>query len=272
MNPTRTLAAIALTSATLALTSGTAAGASTDQCNGNAAIHNLNITITDHTYRATWTPWGGCTETTITIAAHDTAHLTWDPTERQPLIDSLSVEAAAGGLEWSLPAGVDPRCRLQLDLVTGAPLPEVNPTSRYNETAIGGDTNRLIDARYTEAPCTPTTSTTVGTPTSTTVTALPPVTVTWTDELPPATFPPTLPEQPSTTLPGGLDLVGLIPSPTPYTAVPRLPETGAGTRSLVTFGALTTLAGLLALAFTPVRKAMRQHVATHQHERKFDAS
>lgn len=118
----------------------------------------------------------------------------------------------------------------------------------------------------------PTTSTTVGTTTSTTVTSLPPVTVTWRDELPPATFPPTLPEQPPTTLPDGLDLVGLIPSPTPYTAVPRLPETGAGTRSLVTFGALTTLAGLLALAFTPVRKAMRQHVATHQHERKFDAS
>lgn len=118
----------------------------------------------------------------------------------------------------------------------------------------------------------PTTSTTVGTTTSTTVTSLPPVTVTRVTELPPATLPPVPPGQPVTTLPDGLDLVGLIPSPTPYTAVPTLPETGAGTRSLVMFGALTTLAGLLALAFTPIRKAMRQHVATHQHERKFDAS
>lgn len=123
----------------------------------------------------------------------------------------------------------------------------------------------------------PTTSTTVGTTTSTTVT-LPPVTVTWRDELPPATFPPTLPEQPPTTLPDGLDLVGLIPSPTPYTAVPTpstLPVTGGPSADIARTGLLVGFLGgvfcVLAAAYTPLRRRMRQHVANHQ-QRNFDAS
>ncbi len=256
MNTTRT---IALTLAAIAGTAtiGTATAAATTNCNGRAALNAITIDIHDSTYTATFTPTPGCDNTPITIAAHDTAHLTWDPTEVQPLIASMTVPASAGRLEWTLPAGVAPRCRLQLDFVTGPALDVVDGAHRYNETAIGGTSNRLIDARYTEAPCTPTTST----PTSTTVTSLPPVTVTRVTELPPATLPPVPPGQPVTTLPDGLDLVGLIPSPTPYTAVPtppRLPETGADMGIKVMLGAgLIFFGGLLT--------ALRRHGATHQH-------
>lgn len=121
----------------------------------------------------------------------------------------------------------------------------------------------------TVAPTTtaPASTTSTAPTTSTTVTSLPPVTVTRVTELPPATLPP-LPEQPSTTLPDGLDLVGLIPSPTPYTAVPTppvLPATGTDMGIKVMLGAgLIFFGGLLT--------ALRRHVTSHQHGRKFDAS
>ena len=100
----------------------------------------------------------------------------------------------------------------------------------------------------------PTTSTTVGTTTSTTVTSLPPVTVTRVTELPPATFPPTWPEQPGTTLPDGLDLVALTPDPTPYTAVPVLPETGVNSSDLALKGAWLAGAGVVLRAFSWLRR------------------
>jgi len=283
MNPTLTLTIAALLASPIALAQPAAA---TQACDGNAAIHNVNITVVDRTYKATWTPWDGCADATITIAAHDTAHLTWDPTERQPLIASHTVKASAGELEWSLPAGVDPRCRLQLDLVTGAPLPEVNPTSRYNETAIGGTRNRLIDARYTNAPC----------KVEATPTPLPPQPV---DPQPPVTQPPvvdepelstpttpegtappsTVPPVSSTSPPGAGDSSVKVPfRSTPWTleqTPPRLPETGGPSADIARTGLLVGFLGgvfcVLAAAYTPLRRRMRQHVPTHQ-ERKFDAS
>lgn len=59
---------------------------------------------------------------------------------------------------------------------------------------------------------------------------------------------PSPPEQPSTTLPQGLDLVGLIPSPTPYTAVPRLPDTGRNAGMIVGWGMSVLLSGVAFLA------------------------
>jgi hypothetical protein len=147
MNPFLTLAPIA---AAAAITLAPTAGATDTRCDGTAAITNLTITITDNTYTAHWTPTSRCADTPITIAAHDTAHLTWDPTETQPLIGSHTVQAADGALEWTLPAGVAPRCRLQLDLVTGPALDVVDAAHRYNEYAIGGGRSRLIAARCTQ--------------------------------------------------------------------------------------------------------------------------
>jgi hypothetical protein len=249
---TRTLTTLtALTLAGIALAPSAAA---TPNCTGRAALNTIDIALTDTTYTATYTPTPGCETADVTIAAHDTAH-NWDPTETQPLIASHTAKAGAGRLEWALPQGVAPRCRLQLDLVTGPPLDVVDPTHRYNETAIGGTANRLIDARYnTDSKCTPTTTSTTPATTSSTTTTQPAVT-TW------RTTP--LPEQPFVSIPPGGDVAIDPPpttAPTPYTAVPRLPETGAAhTTALLSAGALSLLTGLLAVGLTPLRRAMNNH-------------
>ena len=251
MNPTRTLAT---TLAALAATGivGVATAGATPNCTGRAALNSYTIDIHDGTYTATFTPTPGCQNATITIAAHDTAHLTWDPTETQPLIDSHTVQASAGRLEWTLPAGVAPRCRLQLDLVTGPALDVVDGTRRYNETAIGGTSNRLIDARYTDSPCTPTTtsSTTPEPPASA------PTTVTWIDQMPPATVTP-IPTQPGIDTPvtDPTTDVQLTPDPTPNTAVPTLPVTGVDTGSFVKAAAwLFAIGGAVLAACVPLRR------------------
>ena len=49
-------------------------------------------------------------------------------------------------------------------------------------------------------------------------------------------------------------------TPTPYTAVPRLPDTGAAhITALLSAGALSLFAGLLAVGLTPLRRAMNNH-------------
>lgn len=268
---TRTLTALtALTLTGIALAPSAAA---TPNCTGRAALNTINITLTDTTYTATYTPTPGCETADITIAAHDTAHLNWDPTETQPLIASHTAKAGAGRLEWALPQGVAPRCRLQLDLVTGPPLDVVDPGHRYNETAIGGTANRLIDARYTGSQCTPTTTSTTPPTTSSTApeatTTQPTVTVTRTTPLPEdpeltgASWP-----TPTT---GANPEVRLTPDPTPYTLVPTLPNTGVDTGRLVLLGLWLALPGALCLA---LRQGMRRHVATrttHDNERTFNA-
>ena len=256
---TLTLAPIA---AAAAITLAPTAGATDTRCDGTAAITNLTITITDNTYTAHWTPTSRCADTPITIAAHYTAHLTWDPTETQPLIDSHTATAADGTLGWTLPAGVAPRCRLQLDLVTGPALDVVDAAHRYNEYAIGGGRSRLIDARYTDTRCElPPATTTVTEPPATSVTSTPetPTTVTWIDPMPPqpGAEPPVT--QPTTD-------VALTPDPVPYTAVPRLPETGVNTWDLVQFvGWLFFAGGSMLLACLPLRRRT-QNVPTRNPE------
>ena len=259
MNTTRT---IALTLAAIAGTATihTATAAATPNCNGTAAITNTTINITDHTYRATWTTRPGCDNTPITIAAHDTAQLTWDPTEVQPLIASHTVPASAGRLEWTLPAGVAPRCRLQLDFVTGPALDVVDGAHRYNETAIGGTSNRLIDARYTDSDCTPTTTTSTP-PAPTEPPASAPTTATWIDQMPPATVTP-MPQPPGIDTPSTSPVpdVQLTDDPTPYTAVPTLPVTGSNSLQLLWAGAAALALGIITLGLA---KCRRQNVATH---------
>lgn len=152
---------------------------------------------------------------------------------------------------------------------------------QFVETYNGGHSNRpsVVIAPGTPAPTTtssavpPSTTTvppsTTTAPTTTVVTVtIPPVTVTRVTELPPATFPPTWPEQPSTTLPDGLDLVGLIPSPTPYTAVQpptTLPATGASSGGLALFGLALLIPGALLAGLARLRNR-------HQHGRNFTAS
>ena len=243
---TRTLTTLtALTLAGIALAPSAAA---TPNCTGRAALNTIDIALTDTTYTATYTPTPGCETADVTIAAHDTAHLNWDPTETQPLIASHTAKAGAGRLEWALPQGVAPRCRLQLDLVTGPPLDVVGPTRRYNETAIGGTANRLIDARYTDSKCTPTTTSTTPPTTSSTApeattTTTSPAVTTW------RTTP--LPEQPPVAIPPGSDVAIDPPpttAPTPYTAVPRLPDTGRNAGMIVGWGMSVLLSGVAFLA------------------------
>lgn len=258
---TRTLTTLtALTLAGIALAPSAAA---TPNCTGRAALNTIDIALTDTTYTATYTPTPGCETADVTIAAHDTAHLNWDPTETQPLIASHTAKAGAGRLEWALPQGVAPRCRLQLDLVTGPPLDVVDPTRRYNETAIGGTANRLIDARYTDSKCTPTTTSTTPPTTSSTApeattTTTSPAVTTW------RTTP--LPDQPPVAIPPGSDVAIDPPpttAPTPYTAVPRLPDTGVESGDIVRLGlqtgALGALFCALAVGLTPLRRAMNNH-------------
>lgn len=260
MNPTRTtLAALTLTTLTLAV-------------GGTAAADTATCVVTLQ-------PWDGKTYQAAYIDADGGMHV----------LEHRQNGAAKPATDYEIPADFDTVLwATKRGVIDG-------PSSFYDhlhngggctfDTPYGGIPGKqdsvVIRPGYTPTTTTSTTvaptttapaSTTSTAPTTSTTVTLPPVTVTRVTELPPATLPPVPPGQPVTSLPDGLDLVGLIPSPTPYTAVPTLPETGAGTRSLVMFGALTTFAGLLALAFTPVRKAMRQHVATHQHQRKFDAS
>lgn len=262
MNTTTRTLALTLAAIAGTTTIHTATAAATPNCTGTAAITNLTITITDNTYTAHWTPTSRCADTPITIAAHDTAHLTWDPTETQPLIDSHTATAADGTLGWTLPAGVAPRCRLQLDLVTGPALDVVDAAHRYNEYAIGGGRSRLIDARYTDTLCDfPPATTTVTEPPATSVTSTPetPTSVTWVTPMPtqPGGEPPVT--EPTTD-------VALTPDPTPYTAVPRLPETGANAWDLVQAAAWLFFAGgSMLLACLPLRRRT-QNVPTRNPE------
>jgi len=255
------LTTLTLTLAATSLYAGTA-GATDTRCDGTAAITNLTITITDNTYTARWTPTSRCADTPITIAAHDTAQLTWDPTETQPLIDSHTAQAADGTIEWTLPAGVAPRCRLQLDLVTGPALDAVDAAHRYNEYAIGGDRSRLIDARYTQTQCElPPATTTVTEPPATSVTSTPetPTTVTWIDPMPPQPGGEPPVTQPTTD-------VALTPDPTPYTAVPRLPETGANSGDYLRAVAWLFGTGIAMLAACVPLRRRTQNVPTRNPE------
>ena len=270
MNTTTRTIALTLAAIAGTATIHTATAAATPNCTGRAALNTITIDIHDGTYTATFIPTAGCDNTAVTIAAHDTAHLTWDPTETQPLIASMTVPASAGRLEWTLPAGVA-RCRLQLDFVTGPALDVVDGAYRYNETAIGGTSNRLIDARYTDSPCAQTTTTSTP-PAPTEPPASAPTTVTWIDQMPPATVTP-MPQPPGIDTPSTSPVtdVELTDDPTPYTAVPTtpaLPVTGSNSLQLLWAGGAALALGVITLGLSRCR---RQNGATHK-ERNFDAS
>jgi len=125
---------------------------------------------------------------------------------------------------------------------------------------------------------TPTTTSSTAPTTSTTA---PTTTTSTTPDLPPATVPPTttttspavttwrttpLPEQPPVAIPPGSDVAIDPPpttAPTPYTAVPRLPDTGVESGDIARLGlqtgALGALFCALAVGLTPLRRAMNNH-------------
>lgn len=155
----------------------------------------------------------------------------------------------AGGCQFSEPYHAAPGWRASIIIGPGTPAPTTTSSTVPPSTT--------TSAPPPTAP--PTTVVTV---------TVPPVPVTRVTELPPATFPPTWPEQPSTTLPQGLDLVGLIPSPTPYTAVQpptTLPATGASSGGLALFGLALLIPGALLAGLARLRNR-------HQHGRNFTAS
>jgi len=252
MNTRTTLTTLAAT--TLALTLHTAAGATTGTCTLTAQPQD------ERSYHLAYTDADGMH---ILINRQDSTSL--KPTSWQIPADFDTVYWAtkrgvidgpdsfydhlvnAGGCQFTEPYHAAPGWRASIVIAPGTPAPTTVPSSTSTSAQ--------------PTPIAPTT-------TAPTDTTLPPVPVTRVTELPPATFPPTWPEQPGTTLPDGLDLVGLIPSPTPYTAVPTppvLPATGTDMGIKVMLGAgLIFFGGLLT--------ALRRHVTSHQHGRKFDAS
>ena len=122
-------------------------------------------------------------------------------------------------------------------------------------------TSSTAPTTSTTAPTT-TTSTTPATtsstaPEATTTTTQPAVTITWVDHFP---------EQPFVSIPPGGDVAMDPPpttAPTPYTAVPRLPDTGVESGDIARLGlqtgALGALFCALAVGLTPLRRAMNNH-------------
>ncbi len=126
-------------------------------------------------------------------------------------------------------------------------------------------TSSTAPTTSTTAPTT-TTSTTPDLPPATvppaTTTTSPAVTITWVDHFP---------EQPPVAIPPGGDVaIDPPPStvPTPYTAVPRLPDTGVESGDIARLGlqtgALGALFCALAVGLTPLRRAMNNHRKDHQ--------
>lgn len=125
------------------------------------------------------------------------------------------------------------------------------------------------------------TPTTTSSTAPTTGTTAPTTTTSTTPDLPPATVPPTttttqpavtitwvdhFPEQPFVSIPPGGDVAIDPPpttAPTPYTAVPRLPDTGVESGDIARLGlqtgALGALFCALAVGLTPLRRAMNNH-------------
>ena len=249
MNPTiTTLAALTLTTLTLAV-------------GGTAAADQATCVVTLQ-------PWDGKTYQAAYIDADGAMHVLEHRQNgaAKPATD-YEIPADSQTVLWATKRGViDGPSSFYDHLTVGAGCTFTTPyggiPGKQDSVVIRPGYTPTTTTSTTVAPTTtaPASTTSTAPTTSTTVTSLPPVTVTRVTELPPATLPP-LPEQPSTTLPDGLDLVGLIPSPTPYTAVPTppvLPATGTDMGIKVMLGAgLIFFGGLLT--------ALRRHVTSHQH-------
>jgi hypothetical protein len=231
------------------------------RCDGRNAITQLETNLdgrplhTGDTIQATWAARPGCEATNIRVAAHATGSLAFNEHETQPLIQaSAAVLAGAGRIVYTIPQGIEPGCQVQVDLITGDPLPAVSPTARYNEFAIGGNRSRLIAAGYAAGECTPPDTTTTS---STPDTWNPPTTIQVSNSIP-------IPETPTTVTFPTVDQTtpDLTPSPPPaegpgspeLLTQTRLPETGVDTGALIWSGALTTAAGMFALALSALRR------------------
>jgi len=256
MNTRTTLTTLAAT--TIALTLHTAAGATTGTCTLTAQPQD------ERSYHLAYTDRDG--DMLILINRQDGTPL--KPTSWQIPADFDTVLWAtktgridgpdsfydhlvnAGGCQFTEPYHAAAGWRASIVIAPGTPAPTTVPSSTSTSAQ--------------PTPIAPTT-------TAPTDTTLPSVPVTRVTELPPATFPPTWPEQPGTTLPDKLDEVRLTPDPTPYTLVPRLPETGVNSGDLAIKGAWLAGVGVVLGVFSWLR---RRNVTarTNQPERTFDAS
>ena len=251
MNPFLTLAPIA---AAAAITLAPAAGATdtTDTCIVTAQPQD------ERSYKLDYVDSDGTAHVLIGV---QNAHVRLTPTDFEIPADFKVVRWAAGnpnsddgyfdhlynggGCEFTEPYHEAPGWRKSIVIRVGFTLPPA--------------TVAPVPSTTTAKP--PATTAVTEMPPATSVTSTPetPTTVTWIDPMPPqpGTEPPVT--QPTVD-------VALTPDPTPYTAVPRLPETGADTRTLAGIGGLAVFVGLLIAAFTPVRRAMPKHVSTRNPE------
>lgn len=260
MNRTLTAALFATVTGAATLTMGGTAGAADPICDTMHAATNVTFTVADGIANLTATAAPGCEGTPFGIAMYATAHLSFDPAETQPLLAYTTQPAQLGPAPVTIPLAV-PRsthpaqCRVQVDAYVGGALPEINPTSRYNEPAVGVDSNgdgqvanRLIAARYVDQQC----ATVDTAPPTTTVTVTPPAPVEL--EQPPVV------EVVSTPTPAPVELAPPVvaleatPAPIPVTTA-TLPVTGRNTTGLVTLAGFLGLAGLGSLRLS--RKVAR---------------
>lgn len=189
-----------------------------DSCAGNGAFstitHNMRTGMhAGDVITISWATRPGCEAQTLGLAQHDTAFDHFVPTEDQPLIDGATTPLGhSGQISWTVTNGAAPRCSIQLDIITGKPLAQVDTAHRYNKPYFGlAGGNDLVAAAYaSDANCgQDATTTTAPTPihvaTSDPIPSTPDVTV------PPTTTTPVTdgPGVPTTTPPA-------VGTPTPY--------------------------------------------------------
>lgn len=158
------LATVGALSATPAGASPATAAVLDPACATNAAVQVSTLVLADGVAEWTVSARPGCEGTVVSLAAHHTLSDRWDPAETQLLIGSNSMVLTDVPTMFRLRI---PPCQVQVDAVVGDPLPQVDGTHRYNETAIGGTVNRLVDVDYAPADC-PAPTTSAPAPTTTT--------------------------------------------------------------------------------------------------------
>jgi len=189
-----------------------------DSCAGNGAFTSLTHNMRPGMHAGdvitiSWATRPGCEAQTLGLAQHDTAYDHFVPTEDQPLIDGATTPLGHGGqISWTVTNGAAPRCGIQLDIITGKPLAQVDTAHRYNQPYFGlGASDHLVAAAYaSDANCGQD---------ATTTTAPTPIHVATSDPIPSTpdvTFPPTT----STTVTDGPGVPTSTPpavgTPTPY--------------------------------------------------------
>lgn len=162
--PIAALATVGALSATPAAGSPATATVLDPACVTNAAVDVSTFALADGVAEWLVSARPGCEGTVVSLAAHHTLSDRWDPTEVQPLLGSNSMVLTDVPTMFRLRI---PPCHVQVDAVVGEPLAQVDSTHRYNELAIGGTVNRLVDVGYAPADC-PAPTTSAPAPTTTT--------------------------------------------------------------------------------------------------------